>query len=767
MATANSKYNLAPIQSSYVNDGGQDVAGLLRQRYDVNKQKYDTIERSAKNLDVLGGDQHLKDSAIQGIHDGIANTARRGDYESSGGEIDELANSFATNQGLQAASDSYGIRQQELQTQANITAQGGQIIDFGNITDAEGNVIGHQSDNHQSYWTDEATGEIHTDVYQGGSEHRKNTAEQMKKLIGNIATDPMALKRLSGEFAGMLQYGNQVTKRKANRVAAGLYDAYLGTDAGSQQYRELTELDKMTEEEAQNQIVSELQALAREQVGSKKQYMTDPRGAGATSIGTRKAMTLTGNAIKSQGVDLFTEINQSIADINVQLREETDPAKRKLLGTELRHQNIKYQDARRKAALTSNDPLLKAAAQAEAHMFSGENNRFSILQSPLEALINGDYYVDSDMAANMWNPFGGGSSMGTFDVDPSTAASLGMDPDAEGNYQMPFHNVSNVLDPESTERDMLKMQFSDFDSLNKAFGTDYTADDIPKLQQLADDYYTYVNEQNGQDLIDYVNSSIEIKQDDRVAFGVDGTSELADVNNTLKQADALQDFMILDASGTPLSAKAMKTFKADYLDAVTNDKITFGGLVMPNMWSGTEASLFLNVNGENVRAIPMKTNGSAYGPPLLNQIAGHLGLGNLYDVQNQMVDRQEAGDMKNSEAEERYLHASGLSSERNTDGAITRLGLLDAPGFIAAMDGGTLSDWSIEMNLPPSAVMQSAITLKQMETSKLRSISMLSDIAWTEDEVRDLDNKKGTVANLAEFDRVLDLWERLPYNTNN
>ena len=133
MATANSKYDLAPIQSSYVNDGGQDVAGLLRQRYDANKQKYDMIERTAKNLDVLGGDQHHKDGAIQGINDGIAGVARRGNYESAGADIDELANSFATNQALQASSDSYTKRQEELARQANITAQGGQIVDFGNM----------------------------------------------------------------------------------------------------------------------------------------------------------------------------------------------------------------------------------------------------------------------------------------------------------------------------------------------------------------------------------------------------------------------------------------------------------------------------------------------------------------------------------------------------------------------------------------------------------------------------------------------------------
>ena len=756
MATANSKYTLAPIQSSYVNDGGQDVAGLLRQRYDANKQKYDMIERSAKNLDVLGGDQHHKDGAIQGIHDGIADVARRGNYESAGGDIDELANSFATNQGLQAASDSYAKRQEELKLQANITAQGGQIVDFGNITDEEGNVIGHKSDSHQSYWTDE-NGEIHTDVYKGGAEHRLDTAAKMKSLIGTIAKDSSSLTRLEGDIAGFLKYGSGVSKRKADRVASDLYESYLSTDEGTQQMRELTELKKMTVDEAQSEIVGQLQAAAANQIGHTFQYMKDPSYVAAVPAGNGNAASMTGGASKSQGLDLFTDLNKSLADLNRKIREEKDPAKQQLLATELRAQNIKLQNARRKAALASPDEKVRNAAQTEAQLFSAENNRFSILQAPLEALSRNDWYVDSEMAANVWNPWGD-SSMGTY-----THTGVGED------KEMRFQNVSNAAYSESVERDLLKMQFADFDALNNAFGTDYTADDIPKLKKLADDYYTYMHEQNGQDLTDYVESSIEIKQDDRIVFGVEGTKELAKVNNMFKQVDAFNDFILMGADGLTLSADEEEDMREKLLNDQKNGNVSFGGIVMPNMWSGTNASLFLNVNGQSVRAIP-KPSSSPYATPIMNQIAGALGLESIYNVRNQQNAAAESGDYSNSQVEASYLSASGLSTPRDAEtGEIKEgaaLGLIDRPGFVEALEAGTLTDWSVANGLNTSAVLQSSITLRELETSKLREIASLASITWTEKEVRDLDNGIGTEANLAEFEKARVIWGGLTYDFN-
>ena len=761
MATANSKYNLAPIQSSYVNDGGQDVAGLLRQRYDANKQKYDTIERAAKNLDVLAGDQHIKDGAIEGIHNGIEDTARRGNYESAGGDIDELANSFATNQGLQASSDSYAKRQEELKLQANITAQGGQIVDFGNITDDEGNVIGHKSDSHQSYWTDE-NGETHTNVYKGGAEHKLDTAAKMKSLIGNIAKDSSSLTRLEGDIAGFLKYGSGVSKRKADRVAADLYESYLSTDEGTQQMRELTELNKMTVDEAQSEIVGQLQAAAANQIGHTFQYMKDPSYVAAVPAGNGNAASMTGGAVMSQGLDLFTDLNKSLADLNRKIREEKDPAKQQLLATELRAQNIKLQNARRKAALASPNEKVRNAAQTEAQMFSADNNRFSILQAPLEALSRSDWYVDSEMAGNSWNFFTGNSSMGTYSTGEEGWTFM------HGKKEQMFRNVSTAGNNESSERDHLQMMFSDYDAMNSAFGTDYTADDVGALRKLADDYYTYMHEQDGQALTEYVESSIEIKQDDRIVFGVEGTKELAKVNNMFKQVDVFNDFILMGADGMTLSADEEEGMREKLLTEQKNGRVSFGGIVMPNMWSGTNASLFLNVNGQSVRAIP-KPSSSPYATPIMNQIAGALGLESLYNVKNQQNDAAESGDYSNSQVQASYLAASGISFRDENGDPIEgddRVGMADMPGFAEALEGGTLSDWAVANGLNTSAVLQSSITLRELETSKLREIASLANVTWTEKEVRDLDNGIGTEANLAEFERAKGVWGGLTYDFN-
>ena len=708
------------------------------------------IERTAKNLDVLGGDQHHKDGAIQGINDGIANVAKRGNYESAGADIDELANSFATNQALQASSDSYTKRQEELARQANIAAQGGQIVDFGNITDENGIVIGHKSDSHQSYWTDE-TGKVHTDVYKGGAEKMGEYGMQMKALIGNIAKDSYGLSKLQGDIAGFLKYGSGVSKSKANRVAADLYESYLGTDEGSQQFRKLTQLDKLTAEEAQMEIVSQLQATAANQIGSTFQYMKDPSYVAAQPAGTGKAASMTGGAIQGTGADVFTEINKSLSDLNRKLRAETDPAKIKLLSSEIRAQSIKLDSAERTAALASPNEKIRNAAQRQANLFSADNNRFAILQAPLKALSRSDWYVDSEMARNSWNVFAD-SSMGTFTVP-------------EGEIM--FNNVSSALMPEGMERDKLQLMFSDYNALNAAFGTDYTANDVGALRQLADDYYTFMHYEDGQEMAEYVEGSIQIKQDDRIVFGVEGTKELAAVNNMFKQTHAFNDFILMGADGLALSADEEETMREKLLNEAGQGKVTFGGLVMPNMWSGTSASLFLNVNGESVRAIPKPSN-SPYASPIMDQISNSLGLGSIYAIQKDQNARAADGRYSNSDVEAMYLGAAGISFPKDEDGnpLDDRVGMADMPGFAEALNSNTLSDWAVANGLNTSAVLQGAITLREMETAKLREISQLASITWTEKEVRDLDNGIGTPANLAEFEKATAVWDGQKYNFN-
>ena len=287
MATARSKYDLSPIQSSYVDPGSVQVASILRQRYDENKEKYDLINRAAKNLKVGAGDQHLKDAAIDAINDGINNAATGAEsYEMLGSTIDNLATNFATNEGLQVANESYNNRQTELALQAEMRAKGMQVLDFGAIYDETGQVVGHSFDNHNSYWTDD-DGTVHTNVYQAGSEHQLDYGMKMKQLIGTIAKDGTTLTRLSGELAGFMEYKTGVGQTKVNRIATQLFDTYMETDEGMQQMRKLTQIDGLSLEEAQDEIISEMIAVAQPQVGWVPQYMKDPQyvaGGGASGF---------------------------------------------------------------------------------------------------------------------------------------------------------------------------------------------------------------------------------------------------------------------------------------------------------------------------------------------------------------------------------------------------------------------------------------------------------------------------------------------------
>jgi hypothetical protein len=754
MATAQSKYNLAPIESSYVDPGTVQVSQILRQRYDENKSKYDIINRAAQNLKVGPGDQHHKDNALQGIQDGIEGTIRRGNYEMSGGAIDDLATSFATNESLQLSSQTYNKRQQELAYQAEMTAKGQQFLDFNAIYDENGEKIGHSFDTHQSYWTDEG-GEVHKDVYKNGVETQLEYSQKMQQMIGTIAKSGGGLTRLSGEFAGLLEYETGVSNRKADKVVNGLYETYLESDEGTQQMRKLTQLEGLTEQEAKVEIISQMRALAQPQVGSVKRWMDDPQGFGGAPTGNANSMVMAGTAAIDAGADSFTNLTTNISEFQ-KLHRDAAPGspEKESYRIQMMDAITTFQAATLEASKSGNQNVQNAAV-AQAQLFSGHNNKYSVLQPLMENVTNNDWFQEGNgMMANLWIPWSE-SSAGSYETEYGIS----------GVRQ--YFNVRDAMYSESSERDELRSQFSDFNALNAAFGTDYTADDIGPLTQLADDYYTYMVE-GGDALRDHMQETVKIKQDDRVVFSPSGVTELNKVNDSMGQLNA-KDFMFIDMDGTPITADALGAFTDALTSAQANGSLEFGGLIMPNMWSGTQPSIYVNVGGEQFRAIPHETGSTIYGNPLMENIALNLGLGTMFQENNMQVDRMDAGEMPNAEAMNRYTNAFGITGTYDVNGVPipgSRPGLIDVPGFMDAVNSNTITDWSAQNGLPAAQVMNSVRILKDLEATKLQEVGTIASKRFTAQELRDLNNNIGSPGDKAVFAEALRIWEGMSYNAN-
>jgi hypothetical protein len=661
MATAQSKYSLAPIQSSYVDPGTVQVASLLRQRHDENKQKYDMITRAAKNLEVGKGDQHHKDAALQGIQDGIEGTVRRGNFEMSSGIIDELANGFATNESLSLATQSYQNHLKDLEVQAQLRANGIQHIDFGEIHDENGALVGHKFDNHQSYWTDE-DGTVHRDIYHGGSEKLLGWSEKKKALIGTIATDPIGLQRLEGELKGFLVYGDQVSTRKANRVAAGLYDAYLATNEGTQEMRKLTEIDGLTGEEAQSVMIGSLQALAREQVGAKQRYMQDPYAISGVETSRDGVFTYqhsaseVGSAYENYKNTLTTQVEALNEAVTSGDEEAIKRAREAVMTTEYNMQQSKNANI-----AASGDQALIDANNARQSLFKGEFEKYSALDGFLMELTKQTWTPDmfSDAPLNVGETtsdagwWGGGIATAAAGAGAGTLVMpvIGTIIGGVGGFiagsnlfgsDTQFGNVRDFWTGEGGERENLQMMMNNIETLNTTFGLELTEADIPNLHELADNYYTMMTEGGGDALVGRFED-MEIASDQMMAFSSTNAKGYNAVMTTIKQ-QPMSAYNIIGDDGEALSANQIEDLQAD-IGVTTEDgepKVAFGGI---SIGTGADVGkMILHWNGHPYTVSSRRISAMS-GNDVISMVSREMGYGEEYRVQQQYARDIEAGNV--------------------------------------------------------------------------------------------------------------------------
>ena len=167
----------------------------------------------------------------------------------------------------------------------------------------------------------------------------------------------------------------------------------------------------------------------------------------------------------------------------------------------------------------------------------------------------------------------------------------------------------------------------------------------------------------GDDLYEHFEKNVSVKTSDRIAFSPKGSTELNKVNNVLRgQLDPSQ-FSFITSDGDEASADEIEdiltTMKGESeTNGVTN--WTFAGLTMPDMFTGTQASMHLKVKGVSYKVIPKDISPSAKKYGLLSNVAHSLGVQNEFLNQDQLYDATVHGQLTYGQFQQKKIGSLGL-----------------------------------------------------------------------------------------------------------
>ena len=293
MANKYSRYQLQPYVSQYVDPQRVKIAQTLRDRWDKNKMQYDLLNRTANSMNVLDGDKHHKEAAMDGINSTFKDTISANNFENAGTVVSNAVTDWQGNEALNASRQSYANWEADQKIKMELRAKGQNVLfDKVYVRDAKGNIQYDENNQpmmmdagqaHSSFEIDPDTGEARTNIFTGTVESQLDYSAKMEEMLQNIAADPVYLQSYNlkeQDILGYMAHGNEIGEKKVNDIVRALQGAYLDSNEGRQQVRKLTEMDinsatgqNFTQEEALNIIKQQMQAIGSKQIGKKLQYM--------------------------------------------------------------------------------------------------------------------------------------------------------------------------------------------------------------------------------------------------------------------------------------------------------------------------------------------------------------------------------------------------------------------------------------------------------------------------------------------------------------
>ena len=295
MANKYSRYELKPYVSQYVDPGWTEATQVLRDRWDANKEKHSKLQQLAAATKVGEGDKHHKTAAIQNIANQFDDTITTNSFENADTVITDAAFDFMNNDALKVSAQSYEWWTKEQEMKLEARAKGKNIL-FDKVTlkNEDGTIKRDENDNpiwvnkfdqHSSYYQDPETGQTHVNVYSPEFQEQLPYDEKMTEIVKNIQSDPILLQKYNvtaNDVKGFLTHGNEINPDKIEAVTRMLHDTYLSTDHGIQQIRYLTQEalhpesgEHYTPEEAQQEVLNQMTAIAMKQQTAELDYLHD------------------------------------------------------------------------------------------------------------------------------------------------------------------------------------------------------------------------------------------------------------------------------------------------------------------------------------------------------------------------------------------------------------------------------------------------------------------------------------------------------------
>ena len=603
--------------SVYTSTGSKEVALMLRERYDKNRDQADLLQLMMAQLQTRPGDVGLKDQAEEKINAELGNVIETGRYEMATAALGSAQNIFQSDKGLQLANASYKNRQEEV-AWINENNKDKTVLDWG----------GEDYKTGVSYYLDKETNTMVENVYQAQAEIMEDYGAEQRKMLQTISAD----------WTG-------ISQNKADQIAWMLTQTYLSSDnrVGTQQYKYLTQLtglkdledDDKKHEAAVDHVYNQFRSLTHQYIHSKK---TEATVNNANSLQTGLEGFFKGSAIDKG--NLAFDLNSTVQSAGEYLQNV---------------QNIKYnfdfvegQSVDLLAYAEANEILKMNDKKAleESGQFSDEEiSRHLLLKygsadnpeyAPLAGLVD---YLTAETSGLSWvtgdkfGPLNQGIGETLFDASASgltayTGTSVlqgiwnyfgpskkiklaktvgGLIFMGKGGYDVAtenlFNHFNNVRDPNwgigLNEEEKLVRILNDVDWVNEKLGTNYSLNDPTYKQAIINAKGLLAYRMNGGDDMDQITDNYNGAVFEGRKYASSDGADVGKANNVLSQF-SITDFRVVGMGDMSKNAwiDYLGLDASEYEDK--NIPITFKSFVSGSIQHGIPNSLELEIAGQNV-----------------------------------------------------------------------------------------------------------------------------------------------------------------------
>jgi hypothetical protein len=576
-------FEFKPYKSVFTPTGRPEVAQMLRQRYDENREQTDLVQQLLASIETRPGDSTLKDAAGDRINTELGGIIKSGRYELAGVALGNAKNILNTDPGLKAAQASYENRMADLKFLEEEGAKG-PTIDWGADDWATG----------VSYIEGE-DGTMKENVYQRQATTMYDYGKEKRSM----------LKTISADWTG-------ISPDKAALIAETLLSTYLGgTNAiGEQEFRylmtktNLSEVENMDERQtsAIEKIRGDFQALTLQYVHQKKsedtQNLSKEIKVGKTGFWNKKLITGQNYTNIDASSDEVSNYIKNVQEIHWDFDPKTP---------------ISYEDTRMAVNMLKIDAIAAleqsgqyTSDQIEKHIsmiydLTGNNEKYLPLAGLMDYLTldlgpwndrkdgvfgdvedkfgrladegigdvgldavgaAGSTYIGLQLLQGAWNTFGGKkvkllkTIFGNKGLLSLGAGSGSIMYDLANNNI--FNERNNVRDPKpwligdvqmSEEESFKWIMLNNLDWVNEKLGTEYTLDD-PNYQQAVKNGLALLDwrKNHGGDEMDNIADSGKGTAFEGKVLGINDATILRNINTKLEGAGPT-DFRLIGSGG--------------------------------------------------------------------------------------------------------------------------------------------------------------------------------------------------------------------------